>query len=229
MDSFLFSWLTGFVGRWPDFDRFAAAMGGDHFLRSAVPVFIFGLCWFAAHDLERRARLICGLAAMCLATLASVALQGVLNVHVRPVLDPSLGINPANSPEFSVWLTSDHSNSFPSDTSTLYFGLATIILLERRALGVVAMCWTLLVVALPRVYFGYHYPSDILAGWVGGSALTAWAMLARWPSRLVGRLIEPVGSLRPVVDALLIVFFADMVNLFGGSRHLASTLLSFAR
>ena len=229
MDLYLLSWLNGFVGRWPEFDRFVAAMAGDHFLRSAVPVFMFGLCWFAASDLDRRARLICGLAAMCLATLACVALQTVLDVHVRPVLDPALGIDPANAPEFQVWLTGDHGNSFPSDTATLYFGLATIVLLERRALGIAALCWTFLVVALPRVYFGYHYPSDILAGWLGGSAATALAMLTRWPTRLVSWALEPVGSIRPVVDALLIVFFADMVNLFGGSRHLASTLFSFAR
>jgi hypothetical protein len=35
---------------------------------------------------------------------------------------------------------------------------------EMRGAGILALSHTLLVVSLPRVYMGFHYPTDSLAG-----------------------------------------------------------------
>jgi len=229
MDQALLFWLNGFVGQWPAFDHFVDGVSGDHVLRSTVPVFLFGLCWFGATEPAARARMALGLVAMCVAAIASVALQMTLNVHSRPLLDPSLGIHSLTSPELLSWVRFKHPNSFPSDTTTLYTALATVIFMERRALGLVALVWAIAVVALPRAYFGFHYPSDLLAGMLLGGGVVALA--TRWKVLIhaAERLLTPTGIAYPAVNALLLAFFIDMATLFSGSRSFVSLLLSLVR
>jgi membrane-associated phospholipid phosphatase len=228
MDLLCLYWLNGWVGRWPDLDRLAAALGGDHFLRSVLPLYLFGRCWFERGDDGRRARMAVGLAAVCLATALCVAMQTTLLVHVRPALDPVLGTIPSSAWDYRQSMPWPHPNSFPSDTATLYFALATVIYIERPRSGWIAMVWTLLVVCLPRVYFGYHYPSDILAGCALGASVVGLCATSRGLRSAASRVVGRRGPAQPVMDAVVLVFFADLVNLFGGARHLATTLLSLA-
>lgn len=72
-------------------------------------------------------------------------------------------------------------SSFPSDTAALGFALAVAVLLRSRPLGVACLFWALLVTSLPRVYAGYHYPSDIVAG--GGIGAVCVLAVAYFPPR----------------------------------------------
>ena len=54
--------------------------------------------------------------------------------------------------------------TFPSDNAVLFFGLAMCIYLVSKRAGIWAFLHVFLVVAVSRVYVGYHYPSDVLAG-----------------------------------------------------------------
>lgn len=53
--------------------------------------------------------------------------------------------------------------SFPSGHSTASFALATSLTLYWPAIAAISISAAVLV-ALSRVYLGYHYPSDIIAG-----------------------------------------------------------------
>ena len=79
------------------------------------------------------------------------------------------------------------SYSFPSGhafVGTVFYGLLAGILAglyPRRRARIVA-AWALLVLAIgfSRVYLGYHYPTDVLGGWL---CAAAWlAMAKRWRS-----------------------------------------------
>ena len=61
-------------------------------------------------------------------------------------------------------------SSFPSDHAALFFALATGIFLVSRRAGWVMYVYTALVISLPRVYLGIHYPSDVLGGALLGIA-----------------------------------------------------------
>src|SRR5205814_5579420 len=50
-----------------------------------------------------------------------------------------------------VW---DRLGSFPSDTATLFFALATIILIENRLLGVLCLVWAMMTAGVARVEIG---------------------------------------------------------------------------
>lgn len=83
-----------------------------------------------------------------------------------------------------------HSASFPSGhtmtSATVYLMLAVLIstLEPRRPTKVLAFVVAIVLMACigaSRVYLAVHWPSDVLAGWAGGSgvALIAWSALLR--------------------------------------------------
>jgi membrane-associated phospholipid phosphatase len=130
----------------------------DNPLFRGFPIFFSLVAVWFVHDCnKRRSRILIGLFAACVATVLSVWLQFHLDTHTRPILDPALHLK--SDPAWTAnW---DRTNSFPSDTATLFFGLATVILIENRLAGVLCFLWVIVVIAIPRVVFGWHYPSDI--------------------------------------------------------------------
>jgi undecaprenyl-diphosphatase len=75
---------------------------------------------------------------------------------------------------------------FPSDHATAAIAIGVAVLLRKRIAGIVVLA-AALVVSVGRVALGYHYPSDVLAGTILGTA----AALVLW--------VPPVRSR---VDAL---------------------------
>lgn len=77
------------------------------------------------------------------------------------------------------------SPSFPSNHATNMMALGTVCWWFTR--GRKRWLWFLLplVIGYTRIYLGYHYPSDVLGGWVLGAAMAS-AVLAT-----VGRLARP--------------------------------------
>jgi undecaprenyl-diphosphatase len=72
--------------------------------------------------------------------------------------------------------------SFPSghafDSAVVYLTLAAIVSRLTKARSIAGCAWALaialtLLIGLTRVYLGVHYPTDVLAGWIAGSA---WAL-----------------------------------------------------
>jgi len=98
---------------------------------------------------------------------------------------------------------------FPSDHATAAFAIAVAIFLRKRAWGIFALL-AATVLSIGRVALGVHYPSDVLAGAVLGSAaaLVLWApplraridRLADWIGAYVDRALdwgaEGLASLR---------------------------------
>jgi membrane-associated phospholipid phosphatase len=173
--------------------------------------------WFADDCTKRRSRMLVGLLAVSVATLFSVWSQFHLNVHTRPFLDPTLHLTVA-APEWTLgW---SRTNSFPSDSATLFFGLSMVIFVEKWIVGVLCFLWTIMIVAIPRVVFGFHYPSDILGAAILGPGSVVVFDRIPYLGTLLERLLMPKGYLR-YVNALLFIFLADALDLFQGAQDAA--------
>jgi undecaprenyl-diphosphatase len=183
-------------GHWPLFDAFVLALSANALLKGGVTC---ALLWWAWCARERQGnqhdrQLILAVLASCgLGEVIARLMSKGLPFRPRPLLNPDLPFQlPGGKTVEMLGIT--HESSFPSDHGVLFFALATGIWLVSRRAGVMAFAWALVMIALPRLYLGLHYASDLLAGaaigimvaLVGGRLLprlapVRWA--ADWASR----------------------------------------------
>jgi membrane-associated phospholipid phosphatase len=155
--------------------------------------------------------MVAGLLAVCFATLLSFWMQFHANFHLRPLIDPTLHLKIAEPYWANLW---DRPGSFPSDTATLFFGFSTLILLENRLVGFLCFVWTATIISLPRVVFGWHYPSDIVGAAILGSGSVYLFEKIFYLPMLIERLFIMFATRAYLVHALLFTFLAEASNLF---------------
>jgi len=185
------------------------------------PVFFsLAALWFSGGYQERRARMLAGLSAVCLATMFSFWSQFHFAVHTRPALDPALHLE-----TFILPTTWDRMSSFPSDTGTLFFGLAAVVFVERRLLGSFCFVWVAAVIAIPKIIFGFHYASDIAGSLVLGPASVFLFDVSPYPRRFFERALMFFESRMYLVHAFLFVFLAEAYDLFLSLQALGKKLV----
>ncbi len=161
--------LTGFVGKSPMFDHFVHAISRYHTFKGVVIMSLLVYLWFRETPVGHQGLRSKGRVALLRVLTGGIAivtlsriLQVALHVHQRPIL-AGLGLN---FPSFMEpeWVDSSAWNSFPSDHSMLFFSLSTGLWMIDRRIGAFGFIWTMLIIDLPRLYLGIHYPSDVVAG-----------------------------------------------------------------
>ncbi len=141
-------------------DQVVFDISNSDMLKGGIFMAVYWWLWFDRRGAMQRDVVVAIVAAIGTAVLSRL-LQVALPFHQRPLHTPDLDVRLPLSVDPS---TLNTFSSFPSDHAMLFFALS--VPLWRRApwLGVVATVWTVFVICLPRVFLGYHYPSDILAG-----------------------------------------------------------------
>ena len=142
-----------------------------------LDVFKFGvevtaLCWlwFVADQKQRERRMtivataISGFAALFVARILALSLP----FRDRPLARIDLGfILPANyGLEARTW------SAFPSDHAVMALALVTGIWMISRPLGILVLIHAILIICMPRLYFGLHHPSDLIGGALIGILVT---------------------------------------------------------
>jgi undecaprenyl-diphosphatase len=222
IDGFLLLWINQPAGRNGVVDRLVFDITDAQLLKGGLFLAVYWWLWFDRKG-ERRRDVVVALVAATMTAVLSRLLQIGLPFHQRPLHTPGIGIHfPLTvDPE-----TLNTFSSFPSDHAMLFFALSVPLWNRSRWLGAAAMLWTVFVICLPRVYLGYHYPSDVLAGAVLGvlSMLVLSALVTRtgFPDRVIH-----FASFRPAAFyPLAFVLSFELATLFTDVRHL---LLGAAR
>ena len=181
--------LNGLVGRSPNFDN-AIVFLTQSDLRGALLVAIFWWCWFRKMDTatttrtrEHVLRTLCG---GIVAIFAARALALSLPFRLRPKFEPALHfIAPSGSPVVLLdW------SSFPSDHAALFSALAVGLCFISWRAGLIGILYTVFIICLPRMYMGWHYPSDVVVGLSLGALVGYRMNVADFSRNLANRVLR---------------------------------------
>jgi undecaprenyl-diphosphatase len=167
----------------PGFDAFVLMLTSNALLKGGVMVALLWFAWFSGERRACRVRsnrnrlVILSILLSCMAAeLLSRILSNSLPFRPRPLLETSLPFRlPAGVTLESLGLSTQ--SSFPSDHGVLFFALAAGICLVCRRAGLFAFAWASIVIALPRLYVGLHYLSDLVVGALIGITI---ALVGAW-------------------------------------------------
>jgi len=224
LDLPILAFVTGYAGKSPLFDHAVNAISRFDMFKGVVLICLFWYTWAEAPAGElpalreqRQRRLVVILIGSLLLGALSRALQLVLHVHQRPLfshLGLPFPVTGFSAESLNVW------NSFPSDHVMIFFALGTGLLSINRTVGLLSLLWTFVVIGLPRIYLGVHYPSDVVFGAVFG--FLGMKLLLALPLERLERLL---GAWRQAHQglflALLYVASDQVAHLLGEMRDLA--------
>jgi undecaprenyl-diphosphatase len=185
LDRGLLLGLNQFAHRSRIFDAFVVQLSVTDLLKGGVALGVIWWLWFSTRDDLRsvRARLLATLAAGALAALAGRLLADTLPFRTRPFHEPQL---PFRLPYTEGLEQLRDFSSFPSDHALLFTALSVGVMFASRRAGIFLLIWSFIVVLLPRLYMGLHYPTDLLAGAAIG-ALIACLLQMRGPRERLAR------------------------------------------
>jgi undecaprenyl-diphosphatase len=224
-DSSIITFINGFARHSWAFDSFVYMLSGNDLLKGGVIVALIWWIWFRpnAHKDDTRQQLLCAIFACLMAVVIARGLAIMLPFRARPITVLALHFQrPYGADDGGLidW------SAFPSDHAAVFFSLAMSIFFVWRAAGIVALSYVFLFICMPRLYLGFHYPTDIVGGAVIGIvlALVARAKLFRdW----AGRLARPWFQRSPgSFYACLFILTYQIATLFQSMRWIARYLFS---
>jgi undecaprenyl-diphosphatase len=200
-------------------------ISGSDLLKGGVMVAPIWWAWFRPNvdKDDTRQHLICAIVACLVALVIARGLAIMLSFGARPMTVAALHFQrPYGSDDGGLidW------SSFPSDHAAVFFSLAMSIFFVWRTSGIAALSYVFLFIAMPRLYLGFHYPTDIVEGALIGIVL---ALIARaklfcdW----VGRFIMPWLQRSPgSFYACLFILTYQIATVFRSARWIARFLFS---
>lgn len=214
----------GAVDAVPGLGSLLGAVLDANLVKVAVPLALLWVLWFSGAGRLSSGRMelaLCSLAGLVAAVALGRAAQLLLPFRPRPLFDPGAqGLLPAPqlAESFDGW------SAFPSDHGTLVGALIAAGFAASLPAGLLLAGWTLPLVLLPRVHYGLHWPSDVLAGVAMGAGITLAALRVGLPVRARGSLDRLAEAHPGLLLALMFLASYEIANLFEDSRSLARSL-----
>ena len=207
------------------FDRIVLLLSENHLLKGGFLVIILWWGWFKSdkNQAQVRAHIISTLFSCFIAIITARALALLLPFRLRPLHEKGLhfllpyGLVPTKLESWS---------SFPSDHAVLYYALSTGIFFISKKAGTIAVAYTTLFIALPRIYLGIHYPTDIIAGALLGIIIALLCNKTTF-NKNISQPVLSWSSLKPeIFYPIFFIITFQIADTFDSSRAIVRFLYS---
>lgn len=216
IDLALFHGVNGWSSRSAILDR-AMDHLEDFRLKGVLFSATFGALWFqrTKFQSERRETLLLTLLAVVLSIVAARALADLLPFRERPMFATGTGYRP---PLIQANHMFENWSSFPSDTAAYIFAITTGFYLVSRWCG---LLWAIFgVLALTaRVYFGIHFPSDVIVGGLIGIVVTIAINCRAMRTRVGSKILSFEQRAPSIFYGLLLAYLVEVSSLFIFTRY----------
>ncbi len=210
------------------FDRTVVLLEANMLFKGVLAMTVFWWLWFRdVHGPnQQRPMLLFGLISSNIGIVVARLMAHFLPFRERPLHTPSL--------HFQLPFAADPTaligwSSFPSDHATLFFGLAFTFFCVSRDLGIAALAYVSVVICLPRLYLGYHYPTDILAGALLGIGLVSLGRVQRFRYTVTSPFFRWLKISPSSFYGCLFFFSFNLAQQFEDLRSLAKVIVQFAK
>ncbi len=231
-DLAIFHAINGYCGRNWVLDHVLGALQGNNLVGGGLCLATFWALWFgpAKDQVRRHEILITLLFAVVLSLLANRLLSVLVPFRGRPMFNPGSGYRAPLYGEHEIpGYDLENWSGFPSDNATFYFSLVTGFWLLSRRLGIFFTLYNILSVMLPRIYFGLHYPSDLLVGALIGIGVTLAVERERIQD-FVGRRVLTLKERAPAwFHGVMFLATFETGNLFLNVRSFGRTAIRILR
>ncbi|CAA7621947.1 phosphatase PAP2 family protein [Magnetospirillum sp. SS-4] len=215
--------ITASVGSRPLLDTLILWLADAHFLKGMPMVLGLWWCWYREPRDESRRFVVSLILGVTLAIVLSRGLQMSGPFNPRPLHNLALdlplvrGVNVEGLCGLS---------SFPSDHAGVFAAFAFGWFRWSRRAGSLALAWALLAICAPRLYLGYHYLSDVLAGMMVG-AFAVWLAFCPALAETFHRLARGAEAGAPsLFYPAFFAFTAQLAVMFNDVRNLGEVGLN---
>ncbi|WP_216595014.1 phosphatase PAP2 family protein [Collimonas arenae] len=225
----MINWLNQFTVMSAPFNQIVHYISGSNLFKGFPVMGLIWYFWFRDSDPKSDTRRI--IIATLLGCVVAVFIARVANnlgpYQPRPFANLALahqtyiGLPVPESQALYIW------SSFPSDHAALFFSLATGIFLISRSAGWLAYLYVLIFIALPRVYLGLHYPTDIFAGGILGIACVALSTRASVTRLYDGYCVTLMNRYPAAFQTALFIISTEIGVMFGDIRLLLEGIVKY--
>jgi membrane-associated phospholipid phosphatase len=224
-DAEILRFLNQFARHSRFFDAAMAALARHVVFKGWVMVSVFWWVWFQPGDanLRNRKTVVATMMGAVLCVVVGRVLADFIPFRVRPMDSAELGLvlpYEVSGDSFRRW------NSFPSDHAMVFFAMSTGLWYVSKVLGAGMTLYAACIIALPRVYLGYHYPTDVIGGALFGILFAYLANIEGVRARLAAPAMRWLDAHPASFYTFFFLFCMGLASLFDPLRELASDLLA---
>ena len=197
----------------------------SNLIKGGLLILILWWAWFKkSNQRDNRISIISTLFASIIAIFIARALALLLPFRLRPIHQEGLDFIIPYSMDTTIL---DGWSSFPSDHAVLFYSLSMGVFYISKRLGVFALIYTTLFVALPRIYLGLHYPTDIICGAIIGIFIITVFQTADFKKRISTPILSFENKRPEIFYPILFLVSYQIIDLFDDFRAIALFIYEF--